>query len=110
MIMNKRFFRKENKKPYKKNFHKGITCYNCNIEGHYAADCRKPKKNTNKKANLSVKDNNQEVDKDTDANFLFQTYNTISNRNTWFLDFRATNHACCTKKIFYDNDAIQFKY
>jgi hypothetical protein len=23
---------KQNKKPYKNNFHKGITCYNCNIK------------------------------------------------------------------------------
>jgi hypothetical protein len=78
---------KNNKKQFKKKFHKGIICYNCNIEGHYAADCHKPKRNKDKKINFSVKENMKEDDKDNDANFLFQTYKTVTNRNTWFFRF-----------------------
>jgi hypothetical protein len=92
--------RKNKKKQFKKKFHKGIICYNSNIEGHYAADCHKPKRNKDKNINFSVKENMKEDDKDNDANFLFQTYRTITNRNTWFLDSGATKHACCSEDFF----------
>ena len=29
-------------------FHKGITCYNCRVEGHLASECRQPKKDKGK--------------------------------------------------------------
>ena len=47
-----------------------------------------------------MKENMKEDDKDNDANFLFQTYKTVTNRNTWFLDSGATNHACCSEEAF----------
>jgi len=47
-----------------------------------------------------VKENMKEDDKDNDANFLFQTYKTVTNRNTWFLDPGATNYACCSEEAF----------
>ncbi len=63
---------KNNKKKLKKRFHKGIICYNCDIEGHYAADCYKPKGNKDNKKNFSVKENTKEVDKHNDANFFIK--------------------------------------
>ena len=93
---------KQFKKPFRNKFHKGIICYNCNVEGHYSADCRKPKKRKNKKAHLSVKDNNSnnEANTENDGNFLFSTFDRNTNKNTCFLELGATNHACCLKESF----------
>ena len=87
----------------KKKYFKDIKCFNCNKYGHYASDCKAPKKNKhNKKINLNLK-------KDDEENFLFQTYENEIRRNTWLLDSGATNHISCLKENFCELKAYDSK-
>ncbi|CAM8925101.1 unnamed protein product [Rhodiola kirilowii] len=92
------------KKPFNKLGPKGGTikkkakpkfagkCFNCDKEGHRAADCRNPKK---KKANVA------EVEEEELLVAVISQLNLAdSNPKEWWLDTGATHHICSNKNAF----------
>ena len=101
----------KNKKPYNKLGAKSATfkkkaqrfagkCFNCDKEGHRAADCRKPQRKNKKEANA--------VEDEGDDKFLVAMVSEVNmmdcNPKEWWLDTRATRHVCCNKSAFCSLD------
>ena len=94
------FYTKE-KTHKKKQYHKNIKCYNCNKMGHYASDCRSPKKERNiKNANLNIKNENKTAINNREDIVFHISDNNVNAKTTWILDSGATNHICCLRSMF----------
>jgi len=71
---------------------KVVKCYKSNEYGHYAKDCKIPKKNYNNEAAINYVKN---------ESILFQVYqNEINSNNKWIMNSAATDHICCIKENF----------
>ena len=100
-----------------------IKCYNCNIYGHFAAECRKPKKNreTRQEAYMAQIDDDEPtlllakcVKEEgmvmlTDENKSIHSTVTKNDKkavgtNVWYLDNGASNHMTGFKEKFTDLD------
>ncbi|CAM8887108.1 unnamed protein product [Rhodiola kirilowii] len=93
------------KKPFKKLGPKGGAikkkvqpkftgkCFNCDKEGHRAADCKKPQKKK-KKANVA------ELDEELLVAVVSQLSLVDSNPKEWWLDTGATHRICSDKNAF----------
>ncbi|CAM8877471.1 unnamed protein product [Rhodiola kirilowii] len=68
-------------------------CFNCDKEGHRAAECKKPQKKK-KKANVV------EVEEDLLVVVISQLSLVDSNPKEWWLDTGATHHICSDKNAF----------
>ncbi|CAM8944214.1 unnamed protein product [Rhodiola kirilowii] len=79
----------------KKKVHPKFTgkCFNCDKEGHRAAECKKPQKKK-KKANVA------EVEEDLLVAVISQLSLVDSNPKEWCLDTGATHHICSDKNAF----------
>lgn len=100
-----------------------VKCYNCNIYGHFVAECRKPKKNreTRQEAHMAQVDDDEPtlllakcVKEDgmvmlTDENKAIHSIMTQNNKkvactNMWYLDNGASNHMTGFREKFTDLD------
>ena len=80
-------------------------CFNCDKMGHKAAECRLPRKNKNKEANVMEKIT-QEVD-DMNLSAVVSEVNLIgSNPKEWWIDTGATRHVCSDRNMFTSFDPI----
>ncbi|RVW12910.1 Retrovirus-related Pol polyprotein from transposon TNT 1-94 [Vitis vinifera] len=72
-------------------------CFNCGKQGHKSIDCRLPKKNKPKEAN--VIDNITKNVYDIDLTAVVSEVNLVgSNPKEWWIDTGATRHVCSDKK------------
>ena len=94
------FYSKE-KSHTKKKYSKNIKCYNCNKMGHYASDCRLPKKDrNNKNANFNYKSESKDKTNEREDIIFHISDKNLNAKNTWILDSGATNHISCLRSMF----------
>ncbi|KAK4269964.1 hypothetical protein QN277_023055 [Acacia crassicarpa] len=76
-----------------------IKCYNCQRYGHYASECRVPKRRIEEKANYVEKISHE------DGTLLMVRTNSVGEQeNTWYLDSGASNHMCGKRNLFVELD------
>ncbi|KAK4257721.1 hypothetical protein QN277_007276 [Acacia crassicarpa] len=76
-----------------------IKCYNCQRYGHYASECRVPKRRIEEKANYVEKISHE------DGTLLMVRTNRVGEQeNTWYLDSGASNHMCGKRNLFVELD------
>ena len=74
-------------------------CFNCGKQGHKYSDCRLPKRNKPKEANV-IHDLFKDVS-DIDLTAVIYEVNLVgSNPKEWWIDTSATRHVCSDKKMF----------
>ena len=74
-------------------------CFNCGKQGHKYSDCKLPKRNKPKEAN--VVDSITKNVFDIDLTAVISKVNLVgSNPNEWWIDTGATCHVCSNKKMF----------
>ena len=76
-------------------------CFNCNKMGHKLADCRLPKKDKKKEANL-VDTIAQEVSNNSLSAVVLKFNLVDSNSKEWWIDIGATRHVCDDRAEFAD--------
>lgn len=92
---------------------KQVRCFNCNIIGHIAAKCRKPKKRDSN--NYNKEDSNAHfVNRDDDDNddailFMAADAKSITNVDDWFIDSGASEHMSPNKNYFLDFKEISHR-
>ena len=69
----------------------GIKCFNCNKYGHYASDCKEPQKRKKDDDSVNVTTNVEYA--------LYHGASGIS-ADTWIIDSGASNHICNRKEMF----------
>ncbi|KAK9107661.1 hypothetical protein Syun_023672 [Stephania yunnanensis] len=101
------------KKPYRKFDKSKIKCFNCSIYGHFASECRKPKK---EKANFIEKEEEEpallmhelvktQEAKGVNATDIMKSESlhmgtiTETGESTWYLDSGASNHWITANKL-----------
>ncbi|WJZ97445.1 hypothetical protein VitviT2T_016048 [Vitis vinifera] len=81
-------------------------CFNCGKQGHKSVDCRLPKKNKPKEANV-IDDITKNVS-DIDLTAVVSEVNLVgSNPKEWWIDTGATRHVCSDKKMFSTFEPIE---
>ncbi|WJZ96894.1 hypothetical protein VitviT2T_015540 [Vitis vinifera] len=81
-------------------------CFNCGKQGHKSVDCRLPKKNKPKEANV-IDDITKNV-YDIDLTTVVSEVNLVgSNPKEWWIDTGATRHVCSDKKMFSTFEPIE---
>ncbi|RVW52240.1 Retrovirus-related Pol polyprotein from transposon TNT 1-94 [Vitis vinifera] len=81
-------------------------CFNCGKQGHKPVDCRLPKKNKPKEANV-IDDITKNV-YDIDLTAVVSEVNLVgSNPKEWWIDTSATRHVCSDKKMFSTFEPIE---
>ncbi|RVX22336.1 Retrovirus-related Pol polyprotein from transposon TNT 1-94 [Vitis vinifera] len=81
-------------------------CFNCGKQGHKSVDCRLPKKNKLKEANV-IDDITKNVS-DIDLTAVVSEVNLVgSNLKEWWIDTGATRHVCSDKKMFSTFEPIE---
>ncbi|RVW64853.1 Retrovirus-related Pol polyprotein from transposon TNT 1-94 [Vitis vinifera] len=81
-------------------------CFNCGKQGHKSVDCRLPKKNKPKEANV-IDDITKNV-YDIDLTTVVSEVNLVgSNPKEWWIDTGATLHVCSDKKMFSTFEPIE---
>ncbi|RVW62815.1 Retrovirus-related Pol polyprotein from transposon TNT 1-94 [Vitis vinifera] len=81
-------------------------CFNCGKQGHKSVDCRLPKKNKPKEANV-IDDITKNVS-DIDLTAVVSEVNLVSsNPKEWWIDTSATRHVCSDKKMFSTFEPIE---
>ncbi|WJZ95257.1 hypothetical protein VitviT2T_014041 [Vitis vinifera] len=81
-------------------------CFNCGKQGHKSVDCRLPKKNKPKEANV-IDDITKNV-YDIDLTAVVSEVNLVgSNPKEWWIDTGATRHVCSDKKMFSTFESIE---
>ncbi|RVW41557.1 Retrovirus-related Pol polyprotein from transposon TNT 1-94 [Vitis vinifera] len=81
-------------------------CFNCGKQGHKSVDCRLPKKNKPKEANV-IDDITKNV-YDIDLTAVVSEVNLVgSNPKEWWIDTGATRHVCSDKKMFSTFEPIE---
>ena len=76
-----------------------IKCYNCQRFGHYASDCRVPKRRIEEKANFV-----EEISHEDGTLLMVRTNSVGEQENTWYLDSGASNHMCGKRNLFVELD------
>ena len=80
-------------------------CFNYGKQGHKFYDCRLPKRNKPKEAN--VIDISKDVS-DIDLTVVISELNLVgSNPKEWWIDTSATRHMCSDKKMFYTFEPVE---
>ena len=81
-------------------------CFNCGKQGHKSSDCRLPKRNKPKEAN--VVDGITKDVSDIDLTVVISEVNLVgSNPKEWWIDTGATRHVCFDKKMFSTFEPIE---
>ena len=81
-------------------------CFNCGKQGHRSSDCRLPKRNKLKEAN--VIDNISKDVYDIDFTVAIYEVNLVgSNPKEWWIDIGATRYVCSEKKMFSSFEPIE---
>ena len=81
-------------------------CFNCEKQGHRSSNCRLPKRNKPKEANVIV-DISKDVS-DLDLTAVISEVNLVgSNPKEWWIDTGATRHVCSNKKMFSTFEQIE---
>ena len=81
-------------------------CFNCGKQGHKFVDCKLPKKNKPKEANV-INDINKDVF-DIDLTTVVFEVNLVGfNPKEWWIDTSATRHVCFDKKMFSTFEPIE---
>ena len=81
-------------------------CFNCGKQGHKSSDCRLPKKNKLKEANV-VDDLSKDVS-EIDLTAVISEVNLVgSNPKKWWIDTGATRHVCSDKMMFSTFEPIE---
>ena len=81
-------------------------CFNCGKQGHGFSDCRLPKRNKPKEANV-IDDISKDVS-DIDLMAVIFKVNLVgSNPKEWWIDTGATRHVCFDKKMFSTFEPIE---
>ncbi|GAU40816.1 hypothetical protein TSUD_398000 [Trifolium subterraneum] len=79
-----------------------IQCYNCNKYGHYASECKAPKKkksqNTEEEANVAQDDSTSE----DDVSFMVTITDETAESMVWYFDTGCSNHMTGNKSILTD--------
>ena len=81
-------------------------CFNCGKQGHKSLNCRLPKRNKPKEAN--VVDGITKDVFDLDLKVVISEVNLVgSNSKEWWIDTSATRHVCSDKKMFSTFEPIE---
>ena len=81
-------------------------CFNCGKQGHKSPDCRLPKRNKLKEANV-VDDISKDVSEIVLTAVISEVNLVGSNPKEWWIDTGATRHVCSDKMMFSTFEPIE---